>query len=54
MPEYPNPRNPNPQPGDDGYTRVGCKTGMFTALVLTLFYALPRHALASLKARRRG
>jgi hypothetical protein len=42
MPRYPNPKNPDPRPGDDGYTRVGCKAGMFTALFLTI-KAMWRH-----------
>lgn len=54
MPRYPNPKNPSPRPGDDGFTRVGCKAGLFTALFLTLFYALPRLAFASLRASLSG
>ena len=40
------------KPGDDGYTTVGCKSAVLPALLMTLFYGLPRLALDSIRSRR--
>lgn len=40
-------------PGDDGYTKVNCLAAAAPMLLMTVFYALPRMAFDSFRARRR-